>query len=377
MSGLDIQRSVHETGRVVAGVGFALSLMVLPVAGWLPVVKGEDRRPLGAPDVPRVRPAVPADRMSEYEYAFDPYTWRTARVQRLEPGYLPPRSDVWLYPSIPEMTRGLGQAPRVAVGDPAPEAPVYGYVDVETQEPGPPEAREPWTYYYDRAGRLRFSRQVEVQPFEEPLPRPPAVRSPAWDVREEPTPQVESFEGRVIGFSTVTSPTDNRVHVVARIEQPNGVLVSVQMGPIESLQLQRNDWLEGFGTHGVLRGRPTILARRVAVNGVWRTIQAHVTREIRDYSGEIRDIQVVPIQEIPEPQGVAQLRLDTGGIERALLGPVERLQREGLRIGDRVTLWARAGTLNGTPVMVAQQLEFDGRRLQMAYDPQRMAFDAR
>lgn len=115
----------------------------------------------------------------------------------------------------------------------------------------------------------------------------------------------------------------------------------------------------------------------VAVNGVWRTIQAHVTPEIRDYSGEIRDIQVVPIQEIPAPQGVAELRLDTGEIERALLGPVERLQREGPRIGDRVTLWARAGTLNGMPVMAAQQLEFDGRRLQIEYDSQRMAFDAR
>jgi hypothetical protein len=77
-----------------------------------------------------------------------------------------------------------------------------------------------------------------------------------------------------------------------------------------------------------------------------------------------RAIENFPLSGRPGEQAIADVRLGTNNIETVILGPASAIREQTqFAAGDQIAFWARPGTLDGLPVLVATQIDLGTRVL--------------
>jgi len=320
---------------------------------------------------------------ARYEYGYDPYNGTPEPLGYAAQGYSTDTYNWFVRPKpLPEQASISGDS-------------IYGYVGSDDMdERVAPRARDNWEfgYYYNRrTGRLEYGWHYEAPPLERTVARParreqwtppplgyvePSDRQLAAPAPTAPEPQLRRFAGEVIDLATRTGRTDNRVYLIARIRQPDGTFQAVQTGPMGTASVRVGDWIEGFGDPEVIQGRPMILARRISIGGTWYTIPDTAAPEPRNYVGEVVGFEPVYLRNSRDLQIVADIRIGNS-TRPVLLGPAVDLPPQEQLWESQVQFWAREGTLDGLPILVASQLDLPGRTLRLQHEEGRYAFESR
>lgn len=310
-----------------------------------------------------------------YEYGYDPYDGRMDSRAFAARGYSTYAESFFSAPRL--ASQSLTRTPQ-------PPAEVFGYVEPEATAAGPSpyEQGTIFGYFYDpETGDLEYGwhdaqTSAARQPPREEIrpPTPVDWRALDRDRLRQPAPRfeetgrtgrdLEQFRGQVVEVTSYTDRTSNRVHLIARIRQPDDTLRAVEMGPFATTSVSKGDWVEGFGPRDVIRGTPVIRARHVSVNGLWQAVQDTSSSEVRNYAGEILRLRSAPLTHRPGSQTIADVRVTASTVETVILGPTAII-REQVQptVGAQIAFWARRGTLDGLPALVVSQIDLGTRVL--------------
>lgn len=171
--------------------------------------------------------------------------------------------------------------------------------------------------------------------------------------------RLRRVRGEIVGLRTATVRGQDRQ--IARIENPQGNTLIVDLGPARSFRadLNRGDQITAFGRIARTPGdRPVMLAHRIrAGDRTWQISPQQQGRNKRKLSGEIVNMGTATIR--GEDRQMVTLELQNGNRAHADLGPKNRFDAN-LRNGDHITV---TGTLAAHPdetIVVATSMTHDG-----------------
>lgn len=99
-----------------------------------------------------------------------------------------------------------------------------------------------------------------------------------------------------------------------------------------------------------------------------QSLPTHSRRNLSTFSGDITSLRQVNIRSSSGPSklhALAQVRLNNGQTKTVDLGPVNTVNRLGLRRGDFVLIRGQEKKLRGRPVILAQQLRHQGQTVNL------------
>lgn len=368
-----MRKRVNHTGRrMISGFIACAIFCVVPLATAQVYDDGSNVRQPASGEY--LRPEA-------YDYAFDPYdsdwdpwgyetavgsSWRYDRYGDLRAYRTDQRYDRYdgLY----------GDRYGDRYGDLYDDEDLYGYVYEEEGYVSPFEDRDvEYGYFRDPAtGERQYGwHRDEVLPGQ----RIVAPRDRRRDMRRERDNRV-AFSGVVIELTRYTGRTDNQVHLLARLRQDDGSYERVALGPAGGAGgVREGNQISGVGERGILRGRPTILADRIQLDGVYFGIERHDGRKVRSYVGEMVTLSRVRLEELGGVHLMGPMRLDDGQTVRVLLGPLSDVRKTNLQSGNRVEVWATEGWVGAVPTLIAEQIEANDRSVVTDYPRDRYQYE--
>jgi hypothetical protein len=121
---------------------------------------------------------------------------------------------------------------------------------------------------------------------------------------------------------------------------------------IHSFDLQRSN----SGQSGSAAYRPGSRGSNSAFQGV------PSRQKVRRYEGTVQSVMTKNLARMDEPHTLITLRNQQGKTVKADLGPESKLKGVNLQKGERVTVFGTKGTINDKPVLMAEQITFNGER---------------
>ena len=155
---------------------------------------------------------------------------------------------------------------------------------------------------------------------------------------------------------------------VVLFETDDGRRIAADLGPSEELKdagIAAGTEAELDGVVTSIRGKPVFMAREATINGRQHTInrQPITLKSRHEIDGEIVKMKDVRVKGQDQPHKVAILKTANGKQLYADLGPADNLDDLALLEGKKVMVKGYAYDANGRPVLLASQIESDGKKV--------------
>ncbi|MEZ6187475.1 MAG: hypothetical protein R3F62_21015 [Planctomycetota bacterium] len=248
--------------------------------------------------------------------------------------------------------------------DAAAKAWVYDYGWRAAPEPTPIEGQEPATDDVEpTATQPRATREQEGRSL------PASAKRQRTDGAERAAPTKAPLGQR--GDTASASGTVKGVYraelggvktVLVRLEQPDGSLVTVDLGgedAFERYSVEAGDALTVDGLVGRVRGRRVLLARSVETGGEHRAVPPRsLARSTRVLEGELRS--AYRLRGTGRDTTLVRLILEDGEVATVDFGDSRRFQSLGLTPGDTIRVEGSVLPIDDRKVLRASSLEVEG-----------------
>ena len=171
--------------------------------------------------------------------------------------------------------------------------------------------------------------------------------------------------------------TDGKEHVFAKVKTDNGQTIPVDFGTAADLEsidgISDGDDVTVMGRVARVNDRQVMRAYEVQSGNQSASIKHSHDRDLKRVRGEVTALRTARFKNHDRPFKVAQVELNGGRSEVAILGPVDRLGDLDLQQGDKVQMLVRRGRYNGRSVLVADQIR-SGDRIARVSKPEGKRF---
>gem|GEM_PF-3413405 len=157
-------------------------------------------------------------------------------------------------------------------------------------------------------------------------------------------------------------------NLFARIRTDDGRNMVLNLGPAsraERLDLRRGDDIKALVTRGTHKDRVVPVAHRVRHDG--RTVEIRHSRaeDLPRLQGRVTHLRTANLRNDKGSGEQMMVRLDTdNGARTVCLGHPRKLDR--IDRGDRISVRAAPGSINGRPVYMAKRVKIDGRTIRVS-----------
>jgi hypothetical protein len=187
---------------------------------------------------------------------------------------------------------------------------------------------------------------------------------------QAPTPPAElhTVRGKLQDMLQIGLTGEDEQYVVARIETEDAGKPRVVLGPVSQLaafNLEEGHELTIEGSLGRINQRAILFARYITLNGQQVHVRLPGGHDLARVRGQIAGLRTEMVEGHDEPHVIAEVQLVSGRPTTVCLGPESKLQELGLEPGKDVALLIRSGHLNREPIVIAEQIQVDGQRLEM------------
>ncbi len=182
-------------------------------------------------------------------------------------------------------------------------------------------------------------------------------------------PEFRQVSAEIQKLERVTVPGMQHPTVVALLQAQDGTQLTADLGAprkVQELDLQEGDRVQVQGRVVRIRGGKILFADQVQANG--RTVQLtpQFQRGQKRVSGEIARLKQVQPPGRQESTQLAVVQTDQGRRVPVNLGSTRKLQQLSLQQGDQVEIVGQVLDVRGYPILIAQQVESQGQRVDLA-----------
>lgn len=184
-------------------------------------------------------------------------------------------------------------------------------------------------------------------------------------------PQRVQVKGEILRTKKVDLRRTDQQNLVVLLRTSGDRRIAADLGSLRNLRnvdVRSGDRVSVRGTLVRLGERPVIMARQFDIGG--KTVDVSRRRpgpSLAKISGKI-----TRTKDVQGPSGKTQCRLALietaqGNRRLAHLGPVQKLDRAGIRQGDRATVFGHIVRVHGRPMLVAHRIESGGKTVQLSH----------
>lgn len=168
--------------------------------------------------------------------------------------------------------------------------------------------------------------------------------------------------------------TEESSHIVARIRNQEGRTAKALLGPqsqLKKLDLSVGDRVTVEGMIGRVNDRTMLLADSVSSRGQQVEVKRQDSRNVKRVTAEIRELRPVSFRGFDDRFVVAEVELENGRDATVHLGTLSAIKDAGISRGDEVEMLARPVRINGKPGLIADEVSFQGEKLESQNSSQR------